>query len=63
MRTSYHVEKHLPSCCYTSGIIMPRSISDVKLRGRKFETVFLFIVSLLSAALVGRLVEIMADLS
>jgi hypothetical protein len=41
---------------------MPRSISDVKLRGRKFKTVFLFIVSLLCAAPVGRLVEIMADL-
>jgi hypothetical protein len=58
---SYHVERHLP-CCYTTGIIMPRSISDVKLRGRKFKALFLFIVSLLCAALVGRSVEIMVDL-
>jgi hypothetical protein len=61
IRASYHVERHLPSC-YTAGIIMPRSISDVKLRGRKFKALFLFIVSLLCAVLVGLLVEIMVDL-
>jgi hypothetical protein len=41
---------------------MPRSISDVKLRGRKFKTVYLFIISVLCAALLGHLVEIMVDL-